>query len=63
MNPALILILFEKVLMPELLHWMERRRQADQPLPTKDEILAKLNTDANTIVAAGEEFLRSKGAL
>ena len=61
MNPALILILFEKVLVPELAHWLAARRAQNLPLPTKEEILAKLDADAITIINAGEAFLQSKG--
>ena len=63
MNPALILLLFEKVLIPELAHWLANRRAAGQPFPTKDEILTELDAKAVTILNAGDAFLQSKGAL
>lgn len=62
MPPALIQALFQHVLLPELSRWLARRG-SDAPFPTKDELLAELDKNATTVINAGEDFLRSKGAL
>lgn len=63
MNPAIVQAIFLQILIPELGRWLSRRGTSGEPLPTKEEILAKLDADATTIINAGEDFLRSKGAL
>lgn len=63
MTPGLWLVIFEKVLMPELAHWLANRRAQGLPFPTKDEIVSELDAKAVTIINAGEAFLRAKGAL
>lgn len=61
MTPALIQALFMQVLLPELSRWLSNR--GDKPFPTTEELLAELNKNATAVIASGEAFLRSKGAL
>jgi len=63
MNPAIIHALFLNIIIPEVAGWLANRRNAGDPLPTKEEILARMNERAETFIAAGEAFLASKGAL
>lgn len=60
---AALVVLFEKIIIPELALLLARRQAAGQPPPSKDEILANMNEIANRYEDAGEAFLRSKGAL
>ena len=62
MSPALIQILFTQILLPELGRWLARRG-SDAPFPTTEALLAELNRNATAVIAAGEDFLREKGAL
>lgn len=59
----LLPVILEEILLPELITWLKRRREAGQPLPTKEEILAQLDADAERFLAAGEAFLAKHGAL
>lgn len=63
MNTSIVQAIFLHILIPELARWLARRSQSGELLPTKEEILAQLDARANVVIAAGEDFLRSKDAL
>lgn len=63
MTPDLIRLLFVQIVIPMVGAWMRQRQENGQPPPTKDELLAEMNTRADAVIAAGEAFLQSKGAL
>ena len=57
MNPALIGIIINELVLPEVLAFMERRRAAGLPLPTLDELKAELKDIVQRYVSEGEGFL------
>ncbi len=59
---AIILALFQDVVIPELASWIKTRHAAGAP-PTLAEIVAHMNETADATVTAGEAWLKSKGAL
>lgn len=60
MPEALVLAIFEKVVIPELSAWLASRHQASDP-PSVAEIAAHLTETANAIITAGTAFLKEKG--
>lgn len=63
MTPSIIQAIFANIVLPEIADWLTTRRAGNQAPPTKDELLAEMNTRADAILTAGEAFLRAKGAL
>ena len=61
MSPIWI-ALFNNILVPELMRWLRSRQEQGLPLPTDAEVIAKLHTLADQVIAEGNAFLASKGA-
>jgi len=60
MNPMLINIIMQHIVIPELAAWLAQRRASGQPMPTRDDILDHMGQTANLVIEAGEAFLASK---
>lgn len=56
MDPALIAALIQNVAIPELLSWLKSRQESGQPIDDA-AILAKLNADADAVIAKGRAYL------
>jgi hypothetical protein len=59
-NAQWLNVLMTHIVIPELARWLQRRG-ADDPLPTRDEYLARMNAIAAPALEAGDEFLRTHG--
>lgn len=51
--------LFEKIILPELMAFIRARVAQTGQVPTDDAVIAKLNADADLVIAKGEAFLAS----
>lgn len=56
MNPELIAALIQQVAIPEILAWLKRLRDNGETLDDA-AILAKLNMDADAVIARGRAWL------
>ncbi len=56
MNPALIAALIQEVAIPELMAWLKSKQAAGEPIDDA-AILAKLNMDADAVIAKGNAWL------
>ena len=54
---ALLGIIINELVLPEVLAFLERRREQGLPLPTLEELKAELSTSVNRYVTDGEAFL------
>jgi len=57
----IFIALFNNVLFPELMKWLRERQSQGLPLPTDADVIAKLHTLADQVIAEGNAFLASKG--
>jgi len=60
MRPAFWLALLEKIAIPELQRWLSQLH-AEGRVVTEEEAMAKLELDANDVIAIGEAALDATG--
>jgi len=56
-DPQLVQAVVTQVLIPEILGIIRAHHASTGELPTDEQVIAKMNTDADAIVAKGEAFL------
>ena len=61
MKQGILDAILDHVVIPEITRFFRERAAAGEPLPTDDEVRARLNTHADDVIATGSAFLASKG--
>lgn len=59
MNTALLIALIQSIAIPELTAWLRSRHDNGQTTLTDADVIAKLMTDTDLIVAVGEAWLKA----
>lgn len=62
MNPALLQAILTEILVPEIAAVIRAHHNATGAMPTDDQVIAALGTDADRYLALGTAFLAAKGA-
>jgi hypothetical protein len=57
MNPILLQAIITQFVAPEILAIIKKHHETTGTLPTDAEVIAQLNTDADALIARGQEFL------
>jgi hypothetical protein len=60
MNPLFWLALLKEIAVPELQRWLSQLH-AEGRIVTEEEAMAKLNRDADDVIAVGKAFLDTTG--
>lgn len=56
MNPVLLAALIQQIAIPELMAWLKAKHAANEPIDDA-AIFAKLNQDADAVIADGTAWL------
>jgi hypothetical protein len=62
MNDKLLQVILKDFVIPEAMSFIRDHLLHTGSLPTDEQVLAKLQTDAQRYIDAGQAFLDSKGA-
>lgn len=62
MDPTLLAILVKNVVLPEVLVAIRAHQNATGQMPTDEQVIAALNTDADRYISIGQAFLAQTAA-
>ena len=59
MSAALFTIIFNKIILPEIVRYLNERHSAGQPPPSAEEIQARIHSKVLPAIQEGEDFIAS----